>query len=121
MKLPRLLFVLEHAAAVAGDGAAVFEYADNRGATLRVDREKSIIHGVKIIGYANTPAHLPADSSALFARNLYNFLALSLKDGALNLDWTDELIEKTCLTHAGVIKHEPSRVAVEGAASEKQS
>lgn len=50
MKLARLLFVLEHAAAVAGDGAAVFEYADNRGATLRVDREKSIIHGVKIIG-----------------------------------------------------------------------
>jgi hypothetical protein len=50
MKLARLFYVLEHAAAVAGDGAAVFEYADNRGATLRVDREKSIIHGVKIIG-----------------------------------------------------------------------
>ncbi|MDE2301070.1 MAG: NAD(P) transhydrogenase subunit alpha [Sphingomonadales bacterium] len=32
-------------------------------------------HGVKIIGYANTPALLPADASALFARNLYNFLS----------------------------------------------
>ena len=32
-------------------------------------------HGVKIIGYANTPAKLPADASALFARNLYNFLS----------------------------------------------
>lgn len=50
MKLARLLFVHEYAAAVAGDGAAIFEYADNRGAALRVDREKSIIHGVKIIG-----------------------------------------------------------------------
>jgi hypothetical protein len=50
MKLARPFFVLENAAAVEGDGAAVFEYADNHGATLRVDREKSIIHGVKIIG-----------------------------------------------------------------------
>jgi H+-translocating NAD(P) transhydrogenase subunit alpha len=32
-------------------------------------------HGVKIIGYSNTPAALPADASALFARNHYNFLS----------------------------------------------
>jgi hypothetical protein len=42
MKLARLLFVLEHAAAVAGRGAAVLEYADNRGTALRVDRDKSV-------------------------------------------------------------------------------
>jgi NAD(P) transhydrogenase subunit alpha len=30
---------------------------------------------VKIMGFSNTPAHLPADTSALFARNLYNFLS----------------------------------------------
>jgi NAD(P) transhydrogenase subunit alpha len=32
-------------------------------------------HGVKIIGYSNTPSRLAADASALFARNLYNFLS----------------------------------------------
>ena len=32
-------------------------------------------HGVKIVGYSNTPAHLPADASALFARNLLNFVS----------------------------------------------
>ena len=32
-------------------------------------------HGVKIVGYANTANHLAADASALFARNLYNFLS----------------------------------------------
>jgi NAD(P) transhydrogenase subunit alpha len=42
---------------------------------------------------------------------------LSLKDGALTLDWTDELIAKTCLTHAGEIKHEPTKKLVEGAQS----
>jgi NAD(P) transhydrogenase subunit alpha len=30
---------------------------------------------VKIMGFSNTPARLPADASALFARNLYNFLS----------------------------------------------
>jgi NAD(P) transhydrogenase subunit alpha len=38
---------------------------------------------------------------------------LSVKDGALNLDWTDELIAKTCVTHAGEIKHEATKALVE--------
>jgi NAD(P) transhydrogenase subunit alpha len=48
---------------------------------------------------------------------LYNFLELSLKDGVLNLDWNDELIAKTCVTHAGEIKHEATKQLVEGAKS----
>ena len=42
---------------------------------------------------------------------------LMLADGALKLDWEDELIAKTCLTHDGAIKHEPTKQAIEGAAS----
>jgi NAD(P) transhydrogenase subunit alpha len=53
-------------------------------------------------------------ASEMYARNLYNFLELSLKDGALNLDWNDELIAKTCLTHGGEIRHEATRKLVEG-------
>ena len=49
----------------------------------------------------------------MYAKNLYNFLELSLKDGALNLDWNDELIAKTCVTHAGEIKHEATKELVE--------
>ena len=43
---------------------------DSKGHLAIIDR-----HGVKIIGYSNTPAHLAADASALYARNLYNFLS----------------------------------------------
>jgi NAD(P) transhydrogenase subunit alpha len=50
----------------------------------------------------------------MYARNLYNFLELSLKDGALNLDWDDELIAKTCLTHGGEIRNEVAKKLVEG-------
>jgi len=49
----------------------------------------------------------------MYARNLYNFLELSLKDGALALDWNDELIAKTCLTHAGEVRHEATKQLVE--------
>jgi NAD(P) transhydrogenase subunit alpha len=56
-------------------------------------------------------------SSEMYARNLYNFLALSLKEGSVTLDWEDELIAQTCLTHAGEIRHEPTKKLVEGGAA----
>ncbi len=74
-------------------------------------------NGVTVIGPVNLAASTPIDASQLYAKNLFNFLELSLKDGALTLDWNDELIAKTCLTHAGEIKHEPTKKLVEGAQS----
>ena len=44
-----------------------------------------------------------------------NFLELIVKDGALTLNWDDEVVAKTCLTHGGQIKNEAARKAVEGA------
>ena len=41
-------------------------------------------------------------ASEMYARNVFNFLSLMLdKEGVFKLDWNDELIAKTCLTHAG--------------------
>jgi H+-translocating NAD(P) transhydrogenase subunit alpha len=74
-------------------------------------------NGVTVIGPVNLAATTPINASELYAKNLYNFLELSLKDGAMTLDWSDELIAKTCLTHAGEIKHEPTKKLVEGAQS----
>jgi NAD(P) transhydrogenase subunit alpha len=54
-------------------------------------------HGVNIVGIANLPALVPADASALYARNLVNFLALMLdpKTGEFKLDREDEIIAGT--------------------------
>jgi H+-translocating NAD(P) transhydrogenase subunit alpha len=51
-------------------------------------------HGVKLVGIANLPALVAADASALYARNLLNFLALLVdpKTGELKLDRSDEII-----------------------------
>ena len=58
-------------------GSVIFDLAVAQGGNVEGSKPDEVVvrHGVKIIGWANTPAHLAADASALFARNLYNFLS----------------------------------------------
>ena len=58
-------------------GSVIFDLAVAQGGNVEGSKPDELVvkHGVKIIGYSNTPAHLPADASALFARNHYNFLS----------------------------------------------
>jgi NAD(P) transhydrogenase subunit alpha len=62
-------------------GSVVFDLAvaqgDGTGGNVEGSVADQVVerHGVKIMGFSNTPARLPADASALFARNLYNFLS----------------------------------------------
>ncbi len=58
-------------------GSVIFDLAVAQGGNVEgsVPDEIVVKHGVKIMGYSNTPAHLAADSSALYSRNLYNFLS----------------------------------------------
>ena len=58
-------------------GSVIFDLAVAAGGNVEgsVADEIVVRHGVKIMGWSNTPAHLPADASALFSRNLYNFLS----------------------------------------------
>lgn len=58
-------------------GSVIYDLALSQGGNVEGSVADQVVerHGVKIMGYANTPAHLAADASALFARNLYNFLS----------------------------------------------
>ncbi len=60
-------------------GSVIFDLAAPQGGNVEGSKVDELVvrHGVKIIGYGNTPAHLATDASALFARNLYNFRLLS--------------------------------------------
>ncbi len=115
-KAPRII----SAAMVEGmkPGAVIVDIAAETGGNVEgAEAGKSVTtaNGVTIIGPVNLAASAPIHASEMYSRNLFNFIELSLKDGALNLDWDDELIAKTCLTHAGEIKHEPTRQSVDGA------
>ncbi|MFC0686037.1 NAD(P) transhydrogenase subunit alpha [Novosphingobium clariflavum] len=58
-------------------GSVIYDLAVSQGGNVEGSEADQVVvrHGVKIVGYANTPAHLPADASALFARNLFNFIS----------------------------------------------
>lgn len=72
-------------------------------------------NGVKIIGYPNVPSRLAFDASQLFARNILSLLKImTAKDSPqLALNFEDEIIKGSCLTHGGKIIHP----AFEGSAS----
>ena len=58
-------------------GSVIFDLAVAQGGNVEGSKPDEVVvkHGVKIIGWSNTPTHLAADASALFSRNLYNFLS----------------------------------------------
>jgi NAD(P) transhydrogenase subunit alpha len=56
---------------------------------------------VSIVAPLNVPSLLGEDASELYAKNQYNLLALMMKDNIITIDWSDEILAKTVLTHAG--------------------
>ena len=91
---------------LAAEGGGNCEYTQP-GETVRVGQ-------VTVVGPLNVPSMLGEHASELYAKNQYNLIELFLKDKAINLDWSDEVIAKTALTHGGEIKNEAAKKAVEG-------
>ncbi|MFP5395796.1 MAG: NAD(P) transhydrogenase subunit alpha [Alphaproteobacteria bacterium] len=89
-------------------GSVIFDLAVAQGGNVEGSKPDEVVvkHGVKIIGWANTPAHLAADASALFARNLYNFLSAfwDKEQGKPVLD--EEIGNAVRLTQGGKVVNE---------------
>jgi NAD(P) transhydrogenase subunit alpha len=68
------------------------------GETIRVGQ-------VTIVAPLNVPSLLGEDASELYAKNQYHLLELIMKDNIITIDWTDEVLAGTCLTHAGKLPH----------------
>ena len=89
-------------------GSVVFDLAVAQGGNVEGSQADQMVerHGVKIIGFANTPTHLAADASALFARNLYNFLSAfwDKEQGRPVLD--EEIGDAVRLTRGGKVVNE---------------
>jgi NAD(P) transhydrogenase subunit alpha len=72
-------------------------------------------NGVTIIAPDNLPASMPAGASAFYARNISALLLGMVKDGALNLDFDDEVTKSTVISHGGAVVSEPVRNLLEPA------
>jgi NAD(P) transhydrogenase subunit alpha len=61
-----------------------------------------------LVGMKDAASRMPADASRLYAKNVVNLLLLMTQDGVVEPDFDDEVISGACLTHDGVIRHEPT-------------
>ena len=71
-------------------------------------------NGVFIYGPLNIPGMLPVHASDQYARNLMHFLTPFIKEGELQLDWDDEVLAGSVLTHDGLIVNKGVRERIEG-------
>ena len=88
-------------------GAVVVDMAADSGGNVEgtVAGEKVWINDVLVIGPTHIQSRMPVHASEMYAKNLYNFISPFIKEGALGLDWSDEVMAGCSLAHAGEIKH----------------
>ncbi|MEN8704644.1 NAD(P) transhydrogenase subunit alpha [Nocardioides marinisabuli] len=99
-------------------GSVVVDLAADSGGNVEgvVAGEVVRIGQAQVWGGRNVPAQMPGPASRLYAQNVVNLVALLAPEGELVLDLDDEILAGACVTHAGVIRHEPTRVLLEGPA-----
>jgi len=99
-------------------GSVVIDLAADTGGNVELTQAgKDIdVGGVTIMGTRNVPSTMPLHASQLFARNVMNLLLHLVKDGAIALDFQDEITKGSCVTHGGEIVNERARQLI-GAAS----
>ncbi|MFN7534614.1 MAG: Re/Si-specific NAD(P)(+) transhydrogenase subunit alpha [Brevundimonas sp.] len=93
-------------------GSVLVDLAIENGGNVEGAKLNEVVttaNGVTIVGHGNLPGRIAADASALYARNLFAFLGLVLKDGAVTLDLEDEILKAAVVTHGGEIVHEGVR------------
>ena len=78
------------------------------GNTDFTKNNETIVHnGVTIVGNSALSSTMPSDASKLYGKNVLNFLQLIItKEGSLNLNFDDDLVKGSCITHDGEVKHE---------------
>jgi NAD(P) transhydrogenase subunit alpha len=90
-------------------GSVIVDLAASTGGNCELTENNQIIekHGVTIIGDSNLPGTMPMDASKMYGKNMVNFLKLIIgKEGELMLNWEDDIVQNTCVTHQGEIRSE---------------
>jgi NAD(P) transhydrogenase subunit alpha len=83
-------------------GSVIIDLAASTGGNCEITKNNETVvsaNGVTVIGNSNIPSTMPADASKMFGKNVLNFLKLILKDGQMTLDFEDDIVKGTCITH----------------------
>jgi NAD(P) transhydrogenase subunit alpha len=99
-------------------GSVIIDLAASSGGNCEVTKDnETIVHkGVTVVGQSNYPAQMPVDASRMFGKNVLNFMKLIIgEEGALNLNFEDDIVKGTCITHAKEIYNERVKSVIEKA------
>ncbi len=110
------LLLPTHAVEAMKPGSVIIDLAASSGGNceLTKDNETVIHNGVTIIGQSNYAAQKPLDASRMFGKNVLNFMKLIIgKEGELNLNFDDDIVKGTCITHKGEVYNERVKSIIE--------
>jgi len=95
-------------------GSVIVDLAAEAGGNCELTEPDTVVvrHGVTIHGPTNLPATMPVHASQLYARNVSELLRELVKDGALALDFDDEVVKAACVTHGGEVVSEAVKASL---------
>ncbi|HEX8977696.1 MAG TPA: Re/Si-specific NAD(P)(+) transhydrogenase subunit alpha [Solirubrobacteraceae bacterium] len=112
------ILVTEKAVELMKPGSVIVDLAGEAGGNCELSEpgQSVIKHDVKILAPLNVPSTMAEHASQLYARNIQALLGLMIEDGALKLDFEDEVIAGACITRDHEIVHEGAKAAAGAAA-----
>ncbi len=95
-------------------GSVVVDLAAEQGGNCELTKPgKDVVRrGVTVLGPLNLPSTMPIHASQMYARNVSSLLEYLLREGELHLDFEDEIVDGSCVTHGGKVRHERIREAI---------
>src|SRR5262249_46320103 len=110
------MLITEEAVAGMKRGSVVIDLAGTTGGNCALSKPDEVVevNGVTVLCPLNVAATIPVHASQLYSRHLTSFLSLMVKDGALNLDFNDDIIAPSCAVHQGHAKHPRVQAAFNG-------
>lgn len=103
------LLITEEMIKAMRNGSVIIDLAAATGGNTPITKNNETVNynGVSIIGNSSLPSTMPSDASKMYGKNVLNFLQLIItKEGEVNLNWEDDLVKGSCVTHNGEIVHE---------------
>lgn len=96
-------------------GSIIVDLAAESGGNCELSEPgQELWHGdVLVWGAQDVPSAMAEHASRLYARNVSELLLLMVTDGVVRLDFDDEVVSGSCVTHAGEVRHEPTRALLE--------
>ncbi len=95
-------------------GSVIVDLAAEAGGNCELTEPDQVVvrHGVTIHGPTNLPATMPVHASQLYARNVTELLHEFVKNGAVALDFADEIVKGACVTHGGEVVNDAVKAAL---------